>query len=298
MPQMGLGGGSLDGMPGRDAVTAALLAGYRLIDTALFYGNERDIAAGVRQAGFARSDIFLCTKLLQKAHASSAQVQRSIQESLRNLGTNYVDLFLIHNPRAGRIRQVWPQLLQMRDAGLIRVVGVSNFGVGQLEGMRDAGLEMPEVNQVEVHCWRQMPELVEYHMKHGIATMCMAPLARGQLFGQTDLRSLAQEIGRTEAEVSVRWCLQSGFIPIPKSINPERIVLNTADGFDLTETHMARIRRLDCGYMSCKVASPCHALPWERVSDSIPDPSVWGGREGKGVKGSGKRAKGYVASLR
>lgn len=290
MPQMGLGGGSLDGSPGRDAVAAALLAGYRLIDTALYYGNEKDIAAGIRQAGFARSDVFISSKLLQKAHATSGQVQASLKESLRNLGTNYVDLYMIHNPRAGRIKQVWPQLVQMRDSGLIRVLGVSNFGVGQLEGMREAGLEMPEVNQVEVHCWRQMPELVEYHRQHGIATMCMAPLARCQLFGQTELLSIAQELRRTEAEVAVRWCLQQGYIPIPKSINPKRIITNAADGFDLTDAHMARIRRADRGYMSCKVASPCHALPWDLVSDSIPDPVVWGGGRAKGFKGTGKRS--------
>lgn len=289
MPQMGLGGGSLDGREGRDAVAAALLTGYRLIDTALYYGNEADIAAGIKQAGLARRDVFLSTKLLQKAHVSTEKVRASFQESLKNLGTNYVDLYMIHNPRAGRIKQVWPVLQELRDQGFIRVLGVSNFGSAQLEGMRMAGMELPEVNQVEVHCWRQLPEVVDYHRRHSIATMCMAPLARGRRFECTDLAALAKSIGRSEAEVAIRWSLQSGFIPIPKSIRPERIVSNAAEGFDLTETEMQRIAKLDAGYMSCTVASPCHELAWALVSESIPDPAVWGGKKGKG----GSRGKGY-----
>jgi diketogulonate reductase-like aldo/keto reductase len=293
MPQMGLGGGSLDGAAGRDAVAVALMAGYRLIDTALYYGNESDIVTGIRQAGLERRDVFLATKLLQKAHVSSDKVRASFQESLKNLRTNYVDLYMIHNPRAGKIMQVWPILQELREKGLIRVLGVSNFGVAQLEGMRQAGLELPEVNQVEVHCWRQLPELIEYHRQHSIATMCMAPLARGQLFGQTGLKEVAKSLGRSEAEVAIRWSLQRGFIPIPKSIQPQRIISNAAEGFDLTARDMERIRNLDTGYMSCKVASPCCELPWELLADSIPDPALWqpGGRKGTG-KGKG-RASGY-----
>lgn len=289
MPQMGLGGGSLDGQPGRDAVAVALKAGYRLIDTALYYGNEADIAAGIRLAGLARSEVFIATKLLQKAHISKEKVQASLRESLKNLGSNYVDLYMIHNPRAGRITQVWPLLLELRKQGLIRVLGVSNFGVAQLEGMRQAGLELPEVNQVEVHCWRQLPDLIQYHERHCIATMCMAPLARCQMFGKTDLQSIAKMHGRSEAAVAIRWSLQRGFIPIPKSIKGDRILENAADGFELSDQDMKQIAKLDVGYMSCKVASPCCDLPWDLVADSIPDPALWGGKKGKGKGNAGGR---------
>merc|ERR1712062_63041 len=136
---------------------------------------------------------------------------------------------------------------------------------------------MGEVNQIEVHPWRQMSEVVAYHNRHGIATMCMAPLARGRMFGKTALLQIARRFGRTEAEVAIRWSLQKGFIPIPKSINPKRILENAAGGFELSEQDMRLISSLDSGYMSCTMASPCHELPWEIVADSIPDPSVWGG---------------------
>eukprot|EP00434_Breviolum_minutum_P017032 symbB.v1.2.015029.t1/scaffold1037.1/size142759/1 len=210
MPQMGLGSGDLEGREGREAICTALRAGYRLIDTALFYRTEKEIAAGVRMAGLKRDQVFICTKVLQKAHASEAQVRNSLKESLKNLDTNYVDLYVIHNPRAGRIKEVWSLLLKLREEGLCKAVGVSNFGVGQLEGLRESGFELPEVNQIEVHCWRQLPEVTAYHAKHGIATMCMAPLARGRMFGRSDLAKMAEEMGRTEAEVAIRWSLQKG----------------------------------------------------------------------------------------
>ncbi|CAK9046351.1 unnamed protein product [Durusdinium trenchii] len=290
MPQLGLGSGGLEGKEGREAICTALRAGYRLIDTALFYRTETEIAAGMRMAGVKRDEVFLCTKVLQKAHAADAQVRDSLKESLRNLGTNYVDLYIIHNPRAGRIKEVWSLLLKLREEGLCKAVGVSNFGVAQLEGLRQAGLELPEVNQIEVHCWRQLPEVTAYHAQRGIATMCMAPLARGRMLGRSDLAKMAEEMGRTEAELAIRWSLQQGYIPIRKSINSERILLNMADGFDLAESQMERIQRLNSGFMSCTMASPCYELPWELVADNIPDPATWGGdRKSKGNgKGHGK----------
>jgi len=233
-------------------------------------------------------------EVLQKAHKSNDDVVASLKESLKNLRTDYVDLYLIHNPRAGRIKEIWSLLLQLREQGLVRAVGVSNFGVGQLEGIREAGLELPEVNQIEVHCWRQLPSVVEYHRRHGIATMCMAPLARCRMMGWSDLAQIAKDKGRSEAEIAIRWSLQCGYIPIPKSIQPARITENSACGFDLSDQDMERIAQLDTGFMSCTMASPCHEMAWDLVSDSIPHPDTWGGgrnnAKGKGAKGG--RSKG------
>lgn len=287
MPHLGLGTGKPGGSREPDlseeegrrrligAVAAALRCGYRLIDTALFSRTEPEIAAGIVAAGVDRSEVFIATKLLQMAHVSEDAVRASLAESLRNLNTDFVDLYLIHSPRAGRIRQVWPVLLALRERGLVRALGVSNFGVEQLEGMRLAGLELPEVNQVEVHCWRQMPELVEYHRKHHIATMCMCPLARGEMFNKTDLARIAEETSRTEAEVAIRWALQQGYVPIPRSVRPERIAANAAEGFELSAAHLARISRLDTGYMAARSASPCQSLPWALLADSAPDKALW-----------------------
>lgn len=298
MPGLGLGTGRERGVTeeeGRrrlmDAICAALRSGYRLIDTTLFSRQERDVVAGIRLAGFERTDVFIATKLLQSAHASEEAVRASLTDSLSNLDTGYIDLYMIHNPRAGRIMQVWPVLLELRDQGLIRVLGVSNFGVEQLEGMRLAGLELPEVNQVEVHCWRQLPELIEYHQSHGIATMCMAPLARGEMFNQTDLAHIAQELGRTEAEVAIRWSLQRGYIPIPKSLRPERVAANTATGFCLSDEHMARISQLDTGFMVCTKASPCHQLPWALIANERPEEALWDESKKRKAEAATRRAE-------
>merc|ERR1712039_168326 len=163
------------------------------------------------------------------------------------------------------------------------------------------GLEMPEVNQIEVHCWRQLPEVTEYHQKHGIVTMCMAPLARCRMMGKSNLGLIAKELRRSEAEIAIRWSLQNGYVPIPKSINPARILENTAEGFDLSQKQMARIKELDSGFMSCTMASPCHTMEWQAVAHSIPHPDTWGGGrnsgKGKGGKGySGKGAEGGSAT--
>ena len=124
------------------AVTAALKVGYRLIDTTRYSNTEPDIAAGIRLSGISRSDVFIVTKLLQRAHASEDMVNASLQQSLESLCSSYIDLYMVHNPRAGRIKQVWPSLIQLRKQGFIRALGVASFGVDQLEGMRAAGLEL------------------------------------------------------------------------------------------------------------------------------------------------------------
>lgn len=236
---------------------------------------ESTIIEGIRKAGVQPSEVVIATKLLQHAHSSPAAVRSSLEDSLRNLKCDCIDLYLLQSPRGGMISKVWTQLLALRDAGLIRAVGVSNFGVQQLEGMRISGLELPEVNQVEVHCWRQMHELTAYHRKHRIATMQMAPLARGEMFNKTDVANIAREVGCSEAAVAVRWSMQMGFIPLPRSVRPDRIRENSAAGVTLTECQMERIARVDLNYTSCTKASPCSRLPWPAVAEQIPDKAMW-----------------------
>lgn len=257
------------------AVRIAMQTGYRLVDTTLFSGMEKAVLEGIHESGVKRSEVTIATKLLQMAHNSAESVQASLENSLSNLDCSCIDLYLLQSPRGGKIKEVWSKLIELRDQGLIRALGVSNFGAGQLEGMRLSGLELPQVNQVEIHCWRQLPDLAEYHRKNGIATMCMAPLARGEMFGKTDVAAIAEELGVTEAAVAARWCMQMGYIPIPRSVQPLHIRENLASGFELTTSHMERIQKVDTNYIACRKASPCCELPWDAISDSIPDKSLW-----------------------
>mmetsp|Transcript_2713 Transcript_2713/g.6157 ORF Transcript_2713/g.6157 Transcript_2713/m.6157 type:complete len:419 (-) Transcript_2713:37-1293(-) len=258
-----------------DALNVAIHAGYRLVDTSLSSGMESTVIDGIRKSGVQPSEVVIATKLLQHAHSSPTAVRSSLEDSLRNLKSECIDLYLLQSPRGGMISKVWTQLLALRDAGLIRAVGVSNFGIQQLEGMRMSGLELPEVNQVEVHCWRQMQDLTAYHRNHRIATMGMAPLARGEMFNKTDVANIAHEVGCSEAAIAVRWSMQMGFIPLPRSVRPDRIRENSAAGFTLTECQMERIARVDSNYTSCTKASPCSRLPWAAVAEQIPDKAMW-----------------------
>ncbi|CAK9077059.1 unnamed protein product [Durusdinium trenchii] len=273
------------------AVKTALRTGYRLVDTSLFSGMETAVVEGIRQSGVERSEVVVATKLLQMAHNSSEAVHASVENSLRNLNCSCIDLYLLQSPRAGRILDVWPQLIRLRNEGLIGALGVSNFGAHQLEGMRQSGLELPEVNQVEVHCWRQLPALTEYHRTHGIVTMCMAPLARGEMFGKTEVATIAQELGQTEAAVAVRWCLQMGYIPIPRSVRSSRILENTASGFELSVSQMERIGRMNVAYVACRKASPCCEIPWEAIAESIPDKSLWDESKKRKVEAAERRSQ-------
>eukprot|EP00434_Breviolum_minutum_P009818 symbB.v1.2.008647.t2/scaffold540.1/size189765/12 len=273
------------------AVQTAMVHGYRLIDTTLFSGMEGAIIEGIRASGVEQSEVTIATKLLQMAHKDSRAVQESLETSLSNLNCSCIDLYLLQSPRGGNIKEVWSKLIELRNQGLISALGVSNFGAAQLEGMRLEGLELPEVNQVEIHCWRQLPTLAEYHRRHGIATMCMAPLARGEMFGKTEVATIARELGKSEAAVAVRWCLQMGYIPIPRTVQVDRIQENMASTFELTNSHMERIKQVDGNYVACRKASPCCELPWDAIADSIPDKSLWDESKRRKVEAAERRSK-------
>lgn len=285
MPQLGLGTFlTKSGSECSEAVAAALQAGYRLIDTAAAYGNEKDVAAGIQKSGVARENVFVSTKLQAKEHGSADQVRAAFAASLSRLGMDYVDLFLIHSPKGGNILEVWQVLLEIRDKGLARAVGVSNFGVEHLRGLKEAGLEAPEVNQIELHCWLQQQNVTEYHRQESIATMAYSPLARGQRFseeGETPLGQIAKELGQTEASIAIRWSLQCGHIVIPKTKSADRIKQNAAEGFDISEVQMRKLQHLDFGF-NCICSSAAMDLPWMNVASTIPE---------KDDKRKGKRGK-------
>ena len=190
MPRFGLGTWqSHRGGECQRAVAEALRAGYRLIDTAQVYGNEADVGQALQEAEVKRNEVFVVTKLSSRDHGGSHPAA-ALKASLSRLKLDYVDLFLIHSPRGGFLLETWDSLVELRNAGLARAIGVSNFGAEQLRSLQQAGRELPEVNQIELHCFWQQKETERLCSDLGIAVMAYSPLARGSLFGSTGLAQL------------------------------------------------------------------------------------------------------------
>lgn len=227
MPLFGLGLWlSTPGQIAEDAVFMAAKNGYRLFDTAQIYGNEADVGEGLRKSGIPRNEVFVVSKVWTDSHGYMATIA-SVNASLERLQMTYVDLFLIHSPIGGFNVETYQALMDLKKSGLIRSVGVSNFEVQHLEGLKKAGLPAPSVNQVELHVFQRRKALVDYCNKHGIAVMGYSPLARGFLLDDPDLLRLGEKYSKTSAQIMIRWSLQKGYITIPKSVNYERIVENS-----------------------------------------------------------------------
>ena len=246
MPVLGLGvWQAAAGKETRKAVSTALEAGYRLIDTAKMYGNERDVGIAVRESGIPREEIFVTTKLWNSDHGIEAALQ-AFEGSRRELGLEYVDLYLIHWPVPRLRQESWKALLKLREQGVARSIGVSNYMIPHLEELLPASPIPPSVNQVEFHPFLYQKELLEYCRAHRIQLEAYSPLARGQRLKHRVIREIAAKYGRTPAQILIRWSLQHGLVVIPKSVRPERIREN-ADvfGFELEDEAMTRLDALD-----------------------------------------------------
>ncbi|EJD07799.1 Aldo/keto reductase [Fomitiporia mediterranea MF3/22] len=242
------------------ACEAALRHGYRLIDTAQMYRNEADVGRAVKDSGIPREEIYITTKISQKSHGYDSTLS-VVEESLSKLGVSYIDLYLIHSPLSGRENRLatYRALLERRDAGKIRSVGVSNYGVRHLEELHEAGLETPSVNQIELHPFCQQKDIVEYCTQRGIVVQAYCPLIRAD-FSSPILQRVAKNVNKDPAQVLVRWSLQRGFVPLPKSSVPERVVSN-ANVFDLTlsDSDMAMLDALDKGSAGAVSWNPVNA---------------------------------------
>jgi len=243
----------------------ALKTGYPMIDTAQMYQNEVEVGEALSQSGLERKNVFVVTKLAGNSHGAVA-CEAALKKSLELLKIKYVDLFLIHSPQPGKIVETWRAMLKLRTAGLAKSVGVSNFGAAQLEGLRLTGLEMPEVNQIEFHPWLHQKKCAAYMDKHGIVKMGYCPLARCKQFGKTKLAELASAKGKSEAQISIRWSLQKGFVTIPKSSKPARISAN-ADVFSwtLSDKDMSLIDTLNVGFKASNSVNSMD-IPWKDVA--------------------------------
>ncbi|KAF7315531.1 hypothetical protein MIND_00068400 [Mycena indigotica] len=243
-----LGFGVYQNYDARPSCLDAFKAGYRHIDSAQMYRNEAAVGAAVRESGIPREDLFLTTKCASKSHGYESTV-KGVDTSLAAFGFEYIDLFLIHDPLSGTERrlQTYKALLEAKAAGKIRTVGVSNYNVHHLEEINNAGFEAPTVNQIELHPFCQQKPIVEYCQKNGIIIQAYCPIVRGQMDHEA-ITKLATKFNRDPAHILLRWSLQKGFVPLPKSQTPSRIASNAnLYDFELDESDMAALDALDRG---------------------------------------------------
>jgi 2,5-diketo-D-gluconate reductase A len=253
-PEVGLGTYKLRDEEGIDAIVAAISSGYRLLDSAVNYENESEVGAAVRRAGdqlgVGRDELIVTTKIPGRDHGYDSAMA-SAERSLATLGLDRIDLYLIHwpNPSVGKYLQTWQAMIALREGGLVRSIGVSNFTEAMLTRLIDETGVTPAVNQVELHPYFTQHTLREFHREHGIRTESWSPLARrSELLSEQVIGDIAAELGVSPTQVVVRWHVQLGSTPIPKSADPQRQVEN-ADvfGFTLTDEQMAAISNLERG---------------------------------------------------
>jgi 2,5-diketo-D-gluconate reductase A len=247
MPEVGLGVFDMDAETTAAVVCTAIELGYRSIDTASIYGNEWGVGEGIRRSGIDRSELFVATKLWIDAHGESEAVAAATA-SVDRLGLDYVDLYLVHWPYSagGRHRDAWRGLEAAKRAGIARAIGVSNFSPRQLDDLVELGGEVPAINQIELHPLNTRVAERAHHEKLGIMTESWSPLARGRVFGDRTLDSIAAKNGVSVARVVIRWHVQHGFTTVPKSTNRDRLAENIdVFSFALSDADMALIDSLD-----------------------------------------------------
>ncbi|MBI4416137.1 MAG: aldo/keto reductase [Euryarchaeota archaeon] len=230
MPLLGLGVWQMHGKECERAVRLALEQGYRLIDTASMYGNEREVGLAVRESGVPREDVFVTTKVWNTEQGYESTVH-ACEASLKRLGMAYVDLYLIHWPVAGKRLATWQALVRLQAQGKCRAIGVSNYTVRHLEELRNTDPHVPAVNQFELSPFLYPRDLVRYCQERAIQVEAYSPLTRGRRLKDPRLVRIAAKYRKTAAQVLIRWGLEHGFLEIPKSSRPERIREN-ADVFD------------------------------------------------------------------
>ena len=240
---------SPDGEIAQNAVRVALESGYRHIDTAAAYGNEESVGAGIRLSGVRREEIFLTTKhwITDRGYEKTIA---ACEESLRRLGTDYVDLYLIHWPCVEKISADWAEINlstwrgfeKLYRDGKVRAVGVSNFLEKQLAPLIEAAEVKPMVNQIEFHPGYTQPETAAYSREHGMLVEAWSPLGCGTVLGDPVVNAIAEAHGKTAAHVCIRYAMQKNALPLPKSVTPSRIIDNTkVFDFSLTDEEMSRL---------------------------------------------------------
>jgi 2,5-diketo-D-gluconate reductase A len=251
IPQLGFGVFQIEPDKTAAAVQTALAIGYRHIDTAEMYGNEKEVGQGVRDAGLDRGEVFITSKLNNGFHKPD-DARRAFDGTLSALGSDYVDLFLIHWPLptlyGGDFVSTWTVLEEFARDGRARSIGVSNFQPEHLDRLANESAVVPAVNQIEVHPYFTNEKVRAYGREHGIATEAWSPIAQGKVLGDPVIERIADAVGRSPAQVVLRWHIQRGDIVFPKSVSPERMKSNfELFDFELGSADMDAISALDQG---------------------------------------------------
>ncbi|EPQ56691.1 Aldo/keto reductase [Gloeophyllum trabeum ATCC 11539] len=250
MPRLGFGVYASAKSICKRSVTCALHAGYRHIDSAMYYENEKEVGLAIQASVIPRHDVFVTTKILAPPpdDPTGGKLWAMLNEAVDRF--DYVDLFLIHTPTSGpegRIK-LWKALEKLKQSGRARSIGVSNFGINHLQELAASSSTRPAVNQIELHPWCQQRDIVNYCQNHGITVQAYCPLVRGQKFEDPTLNQLVYVHLKDPAQILLRWSLQKGFVPLPKSDTPSRIEANAAlYDFELSAEQMALLDSLDRG---------------------------------------------------
>ncbi|MBN1887296.1 MAG: aldo/keto reductase [Thermoflexales bacterium] len=247
MPWLGFGVFKVDdGQEVESAVRCALEVGYRSIDTAAIYGNERGVGKAIRESGIPREDIFLTTKVWNEELRRKRTLE-AFEESLKRLETEYVDLYLIHWPVKGCYQEAWKAMGQIYQSGRAKAIGVSNFLVHHLEDILRDGL-VPSVDQVEFHPFLVQPELLKFCQAHKIQLEAWSPLMQGRIMTEPAVQKMAEKYRKTPAQIVLRWDLQHEVVTIPKSTHPKRIAENAqVFDFELSQADVDALDALDQG---------------------------------------------------
>ncbi|KAG8759352.1 hypothetical protein FRC14_006104 [Serendipita sp. 396] len=261
MPLLGLGVYQVTKPETISACLAAFEAGYRHIDSAQVYRNEAEVGIAFRQSGLRREDVFVTSKVNSRNHGFDKATEW-IDKSLRNFQMDYIDLFLIHDPFSGKERRLetWRALIKARDEGKIRSIGVSNYSILHLEEIKKADLELPVVNQLEIHPFCQQRPIVEWCRNHRVFVQAYCPLLRGQRWDNDLLVALSQKYNKSVPQILVRWSLQAGYSPLPKSTRAERIMSNArVFDFEIEIQDMVQLELLDIGDQGAVSWNPTYA---------------------------------------
>lgn len=234
-----------------NAVLNSINAGYRHIDTARAYDNESDVGRAIKDAGIDRKELFITTKLWNKDQGYETALE-ACEKSLARLGCDYIDLYLIHWPLKDKRNESWRAFIELQEKGLCKSIGVSNFTIDNLKEIEDRFDILPAANQVEFHPYHYQRELLDYCNSKNILIEAYSPLVHAKRMDEPRLVSISQELGKTPAQILIRWAMQRGMIVLPKSVNNDRIIENfTVFDFDISDSVMKRLDDLDERYVTC-----------------------------------------------